>query len=178
MSYLHVMPITNINHNGCRYTVELGVSAKELTRITLDKNHAAYIHICLLGIGYTTIVSAENQNGTIIAGKAIFFFCHYCIVWESNTAGEARGQSWNESPKSRCIPRGLCRWYERYTAKTFCCGFFATATMAMVAATTIVLVPPPPVIGAIVCNMTTICCKCLTNVYLLSTRPIGSGSNN
>ena len=39
-----------------------------------------------------TIVSAEDQNGATIV-KATFFFCHYYIVWESNNAGEARGQS-------------------------------------------------------------------------------------
>ena len=54
-----------------------------------------------------TIVSAENQNGTTIV-KATFFFCHYYIVWGSNNAGEARGQSWNESLKSRWIPGGSC----------------------------------------------------------------------
>ena len=48
-----------------------------------------------------TIVSAENQNGATIV-KATFFFCHYYIVWEP----EARGQSWNESLKSRWIPGG------------------------------------------------------------------------
>ena len=52
-----------------------------------------------------TIVSAENQDGATIV-KATFFFCHYYIVWESNKAGEARGQSWNESLKSRWIPGG------------------------------------------------------------------------
>ena len=54
-----------------------------------------------------TIVSAENQNGATIV-KATFFFCHYYIVWESNNAGEARGQSWSESLKSRWIPVGSC----------------------------------------------------------------------
>ena len=49
-----------------------------------------------------TIVSAENQNGATIV-KATFFFCHYYIVWESNNAGEARGQSWNVSLKCRWI---------------------------------------------------------------------------
>ena len=54
-----------------------------------------------------TIVSAENQDVATIV-KATFFFCHYqyYIVWESNKAGEARGQSWNESLKSRWIPGG------------------------------------------------------------------------
>ena len=54
-----------------------------------------------------TIVSAANQNGATIV-KATFFFCHYYIVWESNNAGEAQGQSWHESLKSRWIPGGLC----------------------------------------------------------------------
>ena len=113
MSDLHAMPITNINHSAC-YTIEIGVSAKSLTRITPENNHTAYMHICLQGIGCVcvknyppemmqpssstraTIVSAENQNGATIV-KATFFFCHYYIVWESKNAGEARGQSWNES---------------------------------------------------------------------------------
>ena len=33
------------------YTVEMGVSAEDLTRITLDNNHTAYMLICLQGIG-------------------------------------------------------------------------------------------------------------------------------
>ena len=116
------MPITNITHSAC-YTVEMGVSAAYLTRITLDNIHTACKHICLQGIGCVcvknyppeimqpssstraTIVSAENQNDATIV-KATFFFCHYYIVWESNNAGEARGQSWNESLKSRWIPGG------------------------------------------------------------------------
>ena len=52
-----------------------------------------------------TIVSAENQSGATIV-KATIFFCHYFIAWESNNAGEARGQSWDESLKSRWIPGG------------------------------------------------------------------------
>ena len=52
-----------------------------------------------------TIVSAKNQNdATIVKDK--FFFCHYYIVWESNNAGDARGQSWNESLKSIWNPGG------------------------------------------------------------------------
>ena len=51
MSDLHAIPITNITHSFCRDKVELGVSAKELTRITLGNNHAAYTHVCLQGIG-------------------------------------------------------------------------------------------------------------------------------
>ena len=116
------MPITNINHNDC-YTVEMGVSAGDLTRIALDNNHTTYKHIWLQGIGCicvknyppeimqpspsmrATIVSAENQNDATIV-KATFFVCHYYIVWESNNAGKARGQSWNESLKSRWIPGG------------------------------------------------------------------------
>ena len=99
------MPITSITHNNaCRYTVEVGVSAKDLTSFTFDNNHTAYVHICLQRIGcvctknYTptstraTIVSAEHQNGATIV-KAILFFCHYFIEWESNNSGEAGGQS-------------------------------------------------------------------------------------
>ena len=41
MSDLHAMPITNITHSAF-YTVEIGVSAGDLTRITLENNHTAY----------------------------------------------------------------------------------------------------------------------------------------
>ena len=41
MNDLHAMPITNITHDACRYTVELGVSAKYFTRITPDNIHTA-----------------------------------------------------------------------------------------------------------------------------------------
>ena len=112
------------------------------------------MHICLQGIGCVcmknyppelvqpssstrvTIVSTENQNGATIV-KAISFLCHYYIVWESNNASEARGQSWHESLKSRRIPGGLCGLYEWYKTKTFCRAFFAAAMMTMVAAATI-----------------------------------------
>ena len=100
-------PLNNITHSAC-YTVEMSVSAGDLTRNTLNKNHTANKHICLQGIGCVciksyppeimqpssstraTIVSAENQNGATIV-KATFFFCHYYIVWGSNNAGKARG---------------------------------------------------------------------------------------
>ena len=42
MSDLHAMPITNTTHIAF-YTVEMGVSAGDLTGIiTLDNNHTAY----------------------------------------------------------------------------------------------------------------------------------------
>ena len=65
-----------------------------------------------------TIVSAENQNGATIV-KATYFFCHYYIVWESNNASEARGQSWNESLKSRWIPGGSCGYTSGTQRKYF-----------------------------------------------------------
>ena len=91
------MPITNIAHNAFRYTVELGVSAKDLTRITLDNNNTAYMQFCLQEIGCVciknystdmmqpssstraTIVTAENQNGATIV-EAIFLFCYYYVA--------------------------------------------------------------------------------------------------
>ena len=60
---------------------------------------------------------------------------------ESNNTGKAQWQSWNESLKSRCIPGRWCRLYEWYKGKIFCCAFFDTALMKMVAATTIVRFP-------------------------------------
>ena len=65
-----------------------------------------------------TIISAENQNGATIV-KATFFFCHYYIVCESNNAGEARGQSWNESLKSRWIRGGSCGYTSGTKRKHF-----------------------------------------------------------
>ena len=130
MSDLHAMPITNITHRAC-YTVEMAVSAGDLTRITLDNNHTAYkqgICVCVKNcppeimqpssLTRATIVCAENQNGATIV-KATFFFCHYYIAWESNNAGEARGQSWNESLKSRWIPGGSCGYTSGTKRKHF-----------------------------------------------------------
>ena len=132
---LHAMPINNITHSAC-YTVEMGVSAGDLTRITLDNNHTAYMHICLQGIGCVcvknyppemmqpssstraTIVSLENQNDATIV-KAKFFFCHYYIVWEPNNASDARGQSWNENLKPRWIPGGSCSYTSGTKRKHF-----------------------------------------------------------
>ena len=132
------MPITNITHSAY-YTVEMGVSAGDLTRITLYNIHTAYKHICLQGTGCVsvknyppeimqlssstraTIVSAENQNGATIA-KATFFFCHCYIAWEPNNAGEARGQSWDdwdESLKSRWLPGGSCGYTSGTKRKHF-----------------------------------------------------------
>ena len=82
---------------------------------------------------HATIVSAENQNGATIV-EAIFFCRPYYTVWESNNAGEAWWQSWNESLKSRYTPGGLC--------ETFCCAFVAATMLTMVAAATIVRFPP------------------------------------
>ena len=114
----------------------MGVSAGDPTRITLDNNHTAYKQVYLSAGGCVcvknyppeimqpssstraTIVSAENQNGATIV-KATFFFCHYYIVWESNNAGEARGQSWSESLKSRWIPGGSCGYTSGTKRKHF-----------------------------------------------------------
>ena len=49
MGDLHAMPINNITNSAC-YTVEMGASAGDLTRITLDNNHTALKDICLQGI--------------------------------------------------------------------------------------------------------------------------------
>ena len=135
----------------------MGVSARDLTRITLDNNHTACMHVCLQGIGRVcvkiyppemmqpssstsaTIVSAKNQNdATIVKNK--FFFCHYYIVWESNNAGDARGQSWNESLKSIWIPGGSCGYTSGTKRKHF--AAFSSPMMTMVAAATIVRFPP------------------------------------
>ena len=135
MSDLHAIPITNITHSNS-YTVEMGVSAGDFTRITLDNNHTEYKQICQQGIvcacvknyppeimqpsssTLATIVRAENQNGATIV-KATFFFCHYYFVWESNNTGKARGQSWNESLKSWWIPGGACGYTSGTKRKHF-----------------------------------------------------------
>ena len=41
------MPIVNITHGACLYTVELGIRPQDLARITLDNNYTAYICIFL-----------------------------------------------------------------------------------------------------------------------------------
>ena len=102
---VHITPLPTM-----RVVIQSSVSAKYFTRITPDNNHTAYKHICLQGIGCVcikncpsklmqpsssspaTIVSAENQNDAPTI-KAIFFICHYYIVWESYNAGGARRQS-------------------------------------------------------------------------------------
>ena len=67
-----------------------------------------------------TIGSAENQNGATIV-KAICFFCHYYIVWESNSTGKARGQTW--SLKSRWIPGRSCGYTSGTKRKHFAALF-------------------------------------------------------
>ena len=128
--------MTSSNGNLFRVT-----GAGDLTGITLDNNHTAYRHICLQGAlcvcvcqklparNNATIVinvcnhrHCWNQNGATIA-KAKFFFCHYYIVWESNNAGEARGQSWSESLKSRWIPGGSCGYTSGTKPKHFAALF-------------------------------------------------------
>ena len=65
-----------------------------------------------------TIVSAKNQNdATIVKDK--FLFCDYYIVWGSSNAGDARGQSWNESLKSIWIPGGSCGYTSGTKRKHF-----------------------------------------------------------
>ena len=118
----------HITHNAY-YTVEMG---GDLTRITLDNIHTAYKHICLQGTGCVCVklparndaiiaINACNHrqcwksNGATIQG----FRCHYYIAWESNNAGEARGQSWDESLKSRWIPGGSCGYTSGTKRKHF-----------------------------------------------------------
>ena len=69
MGDLHAMPITNITHSAC-YTVEMGVRAGGLTRITLDNNHTAYMHICLQGIGCVCVSKLPARNNATIVINA------------------------------------------------------------------------------------------------------------
>ena len=138
MSYPHAMPINKITHSAC-YTVEMGVRARDLTRITLGNNHTAYIHICLQGIGCVCLCVSKtthrqwrnhrhqnvqlssvlkNQNGATIV-NATFFFCHYNIIWESDDAGEARGQFSNASLKPRWNSGGSCGYTSGTKQKHF-----------------------------------------------------------
>ena len=59
------MPITNITHSAC-YIVEMGVSASDLTRIKLDNNRTAYMHICLQGIGCVCQKLPAGNDATIV----------------------------------------------------------------------------------------------------------------
>ena len=65
MSDLHAMPITNITYSAC-YTVEMGVSAGDLTRITQSytyhNNHTVYMHIYLQGIGCVCVSKITPQK--------------------------------------------------------------------------------------------------------------------
>ena len=75
MSYLHAMPITNITHNAC-YTVEMGVSASDLTRITLGNNHTAYMQICVCqklpsGNDATMVINACNVPSLVLKIKMV-----------------------------------------------------------------------------------------------------------
>ena len=172
MSDLHAMPITNIAHNACRYTVELGVSAKRsYTYHTWQQSYSLYAslstgdRLCvyqklLVGYDATIVINACNHREcwkSKWCNHRRGYFCHYYIAWKSNNAGEARGQSWNESLKSRYIPGGLCRLFERYKAKTFCCAFVAAAMLTMVVAATIVRFPPVFAIDIHVCKHTVLC---------------------
>ena len=88
-SYLHAMPITSITHNACHYTIKLGVSAQDLTRITLDNSYSAYMRICLLQIGFVCI---KNYPPELMrpssSARATIVSAENHIVWESNNAGE------------------------------------------------------------------------------------------
>ena len=158
MSGLHAMPITNITRNACHYAVKLRVSAKD---ITLSHLTAIIQHICIFVCRVSAVCVSQithrswrnhqhscMQLSSVLKIKMVqqssrpyFHLFHYYIVWESNNAGEARGQSWNEILKSRCIPGGFCRLDEWYKTKIFCFAFFAAAMTAMVAAANIVWFP-------------------------------------
>ena len=80
MSDLHAVPITNITHNACRCTVELGVRAKDFTRITLD-NQTAYMHVCLQGISCVCIknYSSDMMQPSSSTRTTIDFLASLCI---------------------------------------------------------------------------------------------------
>ena len=64
----------------------------------------------------TTIASAEIK---MVQPSSRPHFPFAIIVWESNNAGKARGQSWNESPRSRWIPGGSCGYTSGTKRKHF-----------------------------------------------------------
>ena len=159
MSDLHAIPITNITHSAC-YTVEMGVSAGDLTRITLDNNHTAYKHICLQVIDCVCVCqkSPARNNATTVINA-----CNHRQCWKSKWYNHRQGHifllpllhrmgikqrrrstktilKWKS--KIQMNPRRIVRSYEWYKAKTICCAFFAAAMLTMVAAATIVRFPP------------------------------------
>ena len=79
------------------------------------------------GDGNTKMIIKTVASDCIV--MAVFFFCGYYVLWESNNASKAQGQYWNESLKSRCIPGGLCGLYEWYKGITYWCASFAVAMM-------------------------------------------------
>ena len=155
---LHAI-ITNITQSAC-YTVEMGVSTGDLTRITLDNNHTAYERICLQGIGCVCQKLPVRNNATIVIQA-----CNYRHCWKSKWCNHRQGYSFlllllhrmgikerlrntrtilKWKSKIQMNPLRIVLLYEWYKAKTFCCAFFAAAMLTMVAAATIVCPPPPP----------------------------------
>ena len=76
MSYYVLMTITNITHSAC-YTVEMGVSAVDLLRITFDNNHRAYM-LAYLSAGDRLCVCRKlpaRNNATIVINACNHLQC-------------------------------------------------------------------------------------------------------
>ena len=126
----------------CHYTIGLGISQYA----HLSKSDWLCVSHKLFelptGTDATIVINACNhrrcrKSKSCNHRLGHIFSYHYDIVWKSNDAAEAWGQSCNGSLKSRCIPGGLCGLYEWYKAEIYCCAFFAAAMRTKVAAATI-----------------------------------------
>ena len=53
--------LPGITHSAC-HTVEMGVSARDLTCITLENNHTACMHVCLQGIGCVCVSKITRRK--------------------------------------------------------------------------------------------------------------------
>ena len=157
MSDLHAMPITNITHSAF-YTVAMGVSAGDLTRIKTWQQ--SYSLLAYLGAGERLCVCQKlpaRNNATIVINA-----CNHRQCWKSKWCNHRQGHifllpllhrmgiKWRRrstrtilkwKSKIQMNPRRIVRLYEWYKAKTFCCAFFAAAMLTMVAAATIVWFP-------------------------------------
>ena len=82
MNDMHAMPITNITHDACRDTVDLGVSAKYFTHFTPDNNHTAYMHICL----HVYKKFLAETDATIVINA-----CNHHQCWKSKWCNHRQG---------------------------------------------------------------------------------------
>ena len=138
--------ITNITHSAC-YTVEMGVSAWDLTRITLLTTIIQPISIFVCrGLAVCVCQKLPARNDATIVINA----CNHRQCWKSKWCNHRQGHifllpllhrmgiKWRRrstgtilkwKSKIQMNPRRIVLLYEWYKAKTCCCAFFAAAML-------------------------------------------------